>query len=214
MIAQGGLKIIYITTIILIILLITCYFFSNTYLKIITVLAGVIFIYNFYFFRDPERKIPLEDNIILSPADGTIIKIAEVEEPYYFKQKVTCVSIFLSIFNIHVNRIPISGKVDYFQYNRGKFLPAFNDKASKDNEQTVIGIKNSKVKILFKQIAGIIARRVVCNVKEGDSVTVGQRFGIIRYGSRVDIFLPENVELKIKNRDKVKGGLTIIGKYK
>lgn len=213
MIATEGFKIIFITSIIFILLVIGCFLYSNLYLKIITILIGILFLFNFYFFRDPDRSRPQGDNLILSPADGTIVKIAEVNEPYYFKDKVRCVSIFLSVFNVHVNRIPISGTVDFFRYIEGKFLPAFEDKASEKNEQTVIGIKNSKIRILFKQIAGIIARRVVCEIGEGDTVNIGERCGIILYGSRVDIFLPANVKLHIKNKDKVIGGVSIIGEY-
>ena len=214
MIAPDGLKIILITSVIFILLVIANIFYPNLYLKIITIITGILFVFNFFFFRDPERAVPAGSNIIVSPADGTIIKIAEVNEPYYFKEKVVCVSIFLSVLNIHVNRIPISGKVDFFKYIEGKFFPAFDDKASENNEQTVIGIKNSKVRVLFKQIAGIIARRVVCNISEGDSVNIGNRFGIILYGSRVDMFFPANVKLNVKNKDKVIGGVTIIGEYK
>ena len=214
MISPGGFKIIYFTTVVFFILLISCYFYSNGILRLMTIVTGIVFIFNFYFFRDPDRKVPAGDNIIISPADGTIVKITRVREPNYFKKEVNCVSIFLSIFDVHVNRIPISGKVDYLDYRKGKFLPAFKDKASEDNEQTIIGIKNGKGNILFKQIAGIIARRVVCNLAESDSVYQGDRFGIIRYGSRVDIFLEDNVELNVKLKDKVKGGTSIIGKYK
>jgi phosphatidylserine decarboxylase len=140
--------------------------------------------------------------------------IEEVEEPYYFKTKVRRVSIFLSVFNVHINRIPVSGKVEFLKYIKGKFLVAFDDKASEENEQSIIGIRLEKGKILFKQIAGIIARRIVFHVVVGDTVNAGDRFGLIRYGSRVDIFFPENVELKVSLKDKVYGGETIIGEFK
>ncbi|MFC2089028.1 phosphatidylserine decarboxylase, partial [Calditrichota bacterium] len=140
--------------------------------------------------------------------------ITEVDEPNYFKEKVRRVSIFLSVFDVHVNRIPVTGEVELVKYNPGKFLVAFDHKASENNEQTMIGIKHKKGKLLFKQIAGIIARRIVYHVKEADSVIKGDRFGMIRYGSRVDIFVPENVELMVKLNDKVYGGKTIIGEFK
>jgi len=213
MIAPDGLKLIYTTTIIFLVLLIITYFFPITTLKIITTVIGVIFLFNFFFLRDPERNIPQGNHLILSPADGTVIKIEEAEEPYFFKQKVKKVSIFLSVFNVHVNRIPVSGKVEFFKYIEGKFFAAFEDKASENNEQTVIGINNTKGKILFKQIAGIIARRIVCTISEGDSVKAGDRCGLIRYGSRVDMFFPQNVELKIKIGEKVTGGESIIGEF-
>ncbi len=214
MIAEDGIKLIIWTTIIFAVFLIITYFFPYLVLKIITVVIGIIFLFNFYFFRDPERNIPTGDDLIVSPADGTVVQITEVDEPEYFSEKIRRVSIFLSVFNVHVNRIPVTGKVELVKYNPGKFLVAFDHKASEDNEQTLIGIKHKKGKILFKQIAGIIARRIIYHVSEGDSVETGKRFGLIRYGSRVDIFIPENVDLKVGINDKVFGGETIIGEYK
>ncbi len=214
MIAKDGLIIILITSAIFAILLLITYFFPFLLFKIISALVGIVFIFNFFFFRDPDRNIPLGEDLILSPADGTVIKIIEVEEPYYFKAKVKRVSIFLSVFNVHVNRIPVTGEAELVKYIPGKFLIAFDHKASEDNEQSIIGIKHKKGKLLFKQIAGIIARRIIYHIDEGDSVTAGDRFGMIRYGSRVDMFFPENVEIKVKLDDKVYGGETIIGEFK
>lgn len=213
MIATDGIKIITITTIIFISFLLLTYFFPVMLLKILSGILGVIFIFNFYFFRDPERKIPQSDNLILSPADGTVVMIEEVDEPYYFKERVQRVSIFLSVFNVHVNRIPVSGVVEFVKYIKGKFLVAFADKASEENEQSIIGIQHKKGKILFKQIAGIIARRIVYHVKEKDNVTAGDRFGLIRYGSRVDVFFPKNAKIKVKLKDKVIGGESILGEF-
>lgn len=214
MIAKDGLIIIIATSLILLLMLLLNYLFPNIVFKIITGIVGIVFLFNFFFFRDPEREIPQGEDLILSPADGTVIKITEVDEPHYFKEKVKRVSIFLSVFNVHVNRIPVNGTVELVKYNPGKFLVAFDHKASEDNEQSIFGIKHKKGKILFKQIAGIIARRIVYHVSEGDSVTAGERFGLIRYGSRVDMFFPENVEIKVDIDDKVIGGETIIGEFK
>lgn len=122
-------------------------------------------------------------------------------------------SVFMSIFAVHVNRLPVSGQVKYVKYNSGKFLPAFKDKASLENEQTELGIENDHGRIILKQIAGIFARRIVCKVKPGDSVKAGERFGMIKFGSRVDLFLPENVEIKVKLNQKVKAGETVIGVF-
>ncbi len=183
-------------------------------MKGFVVLFWIFVFFSLYFFRDPERSIPVEKNAIVSPADGKVIVIRKVKENAYLKGPTTQVSIFMSIFDVHVNRIPMSGTVGYFKYYPGKFLPAYREKASTDNEQTVIGIENNGTKILFKQIAGIIARRVVCHVREGFHVTKGKRFGMIKFGSRVDIFLPENVEVNVKLNQKVKGGESIIGKIK
>ncbi|HXF48995.1 MAG TPA: phosphatidylserine decarboxylase family protein [Verrucomicrobiae bacterium] len=163
-----------------------------------------------YFFRDPERKIPSDDNLILSPADGRIVAVEPANEPLFLKSQAQKISIFLSPLDVHINRIPVSGKVDYFSYLPGKFLAAYKDKASTDNEQTVIGISSSNGKILFKQIAGILARRIVCRLKLGQEVKAGEKFGMIRFGSRVDIFLPEGLELKVQKGDKVTGGETIM----
>jgi len=213
MIAPDGVKVIIITLVIFLCFIIVTYFFPLLLLKIMTGIVAIIFLFNFYFFRDPERKIPDGSDLILSPADGTIVLIEDVEEPYYFKSKVRRVSIFLSVFNVHVNRMPVSGKVDFLKYIKGKFLVAFADKASEENEQSIIGIQHEKGKILFKQIAGLIARRIVFHIEEGDSVNAGDRFGLIRYGSRVDMFFPENVELNVSLKEKVYGGETVIGEF-
>jgi phosphatidylserine decarboxylase len=214
MIAPDGLKLIYVTTAIFVVLLALNYWVDNIFLKILTVLIGIVFVFNFFFFRDPERAVPQGADKIISPADGKVIKMDIVDEPYYFNGKAKRVSIFLSVFNVHVNRIPVNGTVDYYKYVPGKFLAAFADKASLDNEQTVIGIKHEKGKLLFKQIAGLIARRIVCHVAEGDTVVAGERFGLIRYGSRVDMFFPENVEFKVEIGQMVVGGETVIGEFK
>jgi len=163
-----------------------------------------------YFFRDPERQIPSDENLILSPADGKIVAIETASEPLFLKSQAQKISIFLSPLDVHINRIPVSGKVDYFSYLPGKFLAAYKDKASTDNEQTAIGISSPNGKILFKQIAGILARRIVCRLKPGQDVHAGEKFGMIRFGSRVDIFLPEGLELKVQKGDKVTGGETIM----
>ncbi len=167
-----------------------------------------------YFFRDPERKTPTGDGLILSPADGKIVAIETATEPLFLKSQVQKISIFLSPLDVHINRIPASGKVDYLSYLPGKFLAAYKDKASTDNEQTAIGITSTNGKILFKQIAGVLARRIVCRLKLGQEVQGGEKFGMIRFGSRVDIFLPEGLELKVQKGDKVTGGETILATAK
>ncbi|NOY78893.1 MAG: phosphatidylserine decarboxylase family protein [Calditrichaeota bacterium] len=183
-------------------------------MKGFVVVVWIFVLFSLYFFRDPERAIPADPDAIVSPADGKVIIIKKVNETVYLKGPATQVSIFMSVFNVHVNRIPMSGTVGYFTYYPGKFLPAYREKASTDNEQTVIGIENDRAKILFKQIAGIIARRVVCHIREGFHVQKGERFGMIKFGSRADIFLPENVDVNVTLNQKVKGGETIIGKIK
>lgn len=172
-------------------------------------LALTIFV--LFFFRDPERPIPDGDGVVVSPADGKVIVVKDVYETDYLKSKAKQVSIFLSIFNVHVNRVPMSGKVETVKYNPGRFHIASVDKASTENEQTAMVISTRKGGILVKQIAGLIARRIVCYAKPGDVVKTGERYGLIRFGSRVDIFLPEGTELKVGAGDRIKGGRDVIG---
>ena len=215
-IAKYGLGFVISSWLVFFLLFLITYFTKQPALTIMTVLIGIFAFFNVWFFRDPERLIPNDPNAILSPADGKVIQIAEVNEGIFFKTKVKRISIFLSVFNVHVNRVPVSGKVEYFNYHKGSFLPAFKEKASLENEQTVIGIVTSEgKKILFTQIAGIIARRIICDLREGNQVTAGERMGMICYGSRVDIyFLDGEVAVKVKEDEKVKGGESIIGVFK
>jgi phosphatidylserine decarboxylase len=180
-------------------------------LKWLSIIAVVLFVFVCYFFRDPQRTIPSGENRIVSPADGTVVGIKTVRDDTYLKTEVTQVSIFLSVFNVHINRIPISGKISYFKYFSGKFLAAWNEKASIENEQTHLVIENGKIKLVMKQIAGLIARRIICRVAQGDQVTRGDRFGMIKFGSRVDLLLPKNVAIRVKLKDTVTGGESIIG---
>ena len=179
-------------------------------LNLAAVFFGLAFLFVTSFFRDPERHIPNEPNVIVSPADGKITEIVTEKEPIS-GQSCTRITIFLSVFNVHVNRVPIEGVIEDIRYNPGKFLAAFNPKASMDNEQNVIMIKNGKTNIYVKQIAGLIARRIVCWPKKGDYYKSGQRYGLIRFGSRVDILLPENTKLSVFCGDRVSGGKSIIG---
>jgi len=167
-----------------------------------------------FFFRDPERTVPKGQGVVVSPADGRVIVVKDIYEPDYLKQDVKQISIFLSVFNVHVNRVPIGGAVELVKYNPGKFHVASDDKASLDNEQTAMVIANGKQKILVKQIAGLIARRIVCYAKPGDTIKTGERYGLIRFGSRVDIFLPKDAEVRVKVGDRIKGAQDIIGVLK
>ncbi|MFA5073772.1 MAG: phosphatidylserine decarboxylase family protein [Nitrospirota bacterium] len=176
--------------------------------------ALVICLFVLFFFRDPERAIPEGKDIVVSPADGRIVVLKNVYEPHYLKQEVIQVSIFLSVFNVHVNRSPIGGIIKQVQYHPGKFHVASVEKASLENEQTAMVIANGNRTILVKQIAGLIARRIVCYAKPGDAITSGERYGLIRFGSRVDLFLPKDTALQVVLGDRVKGGRDIIGVLK
>ncbi len=179
----------------------------------LTGISGLLLVFVLQFFRDPERTIPNEDQVIVSPADGKVVEIVE-EQDALLDEPFLRISIFLNIFNVHVQRTPVAGTIEKVKYNRGKFLNAASHKASLDNEQNAIIIHTGKEIVLVKQIAGLIARRIVCWAKAGDTYKIGERFGLIRFGSRVDIFLPLNSEIKVSVGDHVSGGSSIIGYLK
>lgn len=175
--------------------------------------SGLLLLFVLNFFRDPERAIPDEERVVVSPADGKVVEIVEekdalLDEPY------RRISIFLNVFNVHVQRTPVAGRIEQVKYNPGKFLNAASHKASLDNEQNAMIIHTGREKVLVKQIAGLIARRIVCWAKEGDNYNLGQRFGLIRFGSRVDLFLPLNAEIKVSLGDHVSGASSVIGYLK
>ncbi len=177
--------------------------------SIIGVLAALL-LFTLYFFRDPERSIPDGDNIVLSPADGKLVLIKELDQAEYLDASATQVSIFLSPFNVHVNRIPWSGKIGFFRYIKGDFMVAYDHMASEKNERTEIGVERDGQKIMFKQIVGSIARRIVCPIQEGDVVKKGERFGMIKFGSRMDIILPKSATIKVAVGEKMVAGETVI----
>lgn len=175
-------------------------------------ISGFLFLAVLQFFRNPNRKINTSKKGILCPADGEIVVIEETEETEYFKDKRIQVSIFMSPTNVHVNRYPISGLVKYFRYHPGKFLIASKPKSSTENERTTVVVEHeNKTEILFRQIAGFVARRIVWYVKENDLAKQGEEFGFIKFGSRVDLFLPLNTKINVKIGDVVRGSETIIG---
>jgi len=176
-------------------------------------LSAFLLITILQFFRSPIKRITPDEGIVLCPADGKVVVIEETEETEYFKDRRIQVSIFMSPINVHVNRNPISGVVSYFKYHPGKFLVAWHPKSSTDNERTTIVVQNqSGVEVLFRQIAGALARRIVWYVKENNTVTQGDEFGFIKFGSRVDLFLPLGTEITVNIGDKVVGGKTTIAK--
>ena len=212
MITKYGYKIIIYNGFLLAVLLSLFTFNPSNLLILLSILTGIFFLFHFFFFRDPQRNVPEGKDIVISPADGKIIKICEIEENKYIQGKAKMVSIFMSIFNVHVNRIPISGTVEFLEHKAGKFKIAYKDSSSDLNEQSIIGIKSSHTKILFKQIAGIVARRIINQLKVGENVKIGERFGMIKYGSRLDVVLPISATINIRINDKVKAGETIIAK--
>jgi phosphatidylserine decarboxylase len=170
----------------------------------------VIALWVVYFFRDPERTGERGDKLVVSPADGRISHIVEVDEAAYIHGKAIRISVFMNIFNVHVNRYPVSGKVRYLHYNPGKFLNAAAEKSSLENEQMSVGIDTGGRRILVRQIAGLIARRIVTYSKDGDRVEQGTRFGLIRFGSRVDVFVPPDSKVLVKIGDKPAAGTTVL----
>ena len=179
----------------------------------LAVVSGLLLLFVLNFFRDPERNIPADDRVVVSPGDGKIVEIVEEKDPLLDE---TClrISIFLNVFNVHVQRTPVAGRIEQVKYNKGKFLNAASHKASLDNEQNSMVINTGREKVLVKQIAGLIARRIVCWAKEGDNYNLGQRFGLIRFGSRVDLFLPLSADIKVSLGDHVSGGSSVIGYLK
>lgn len=216
MITHYGYDVFFAVTGICLALGLGSYFFIDNIVVKTTIIsfAIILFIFTLNFFQDPERITPQDDTLVISPADGTVIKIEDVFEDNYMKCDATLICIFMSPVNVHVNRNPISGIVGYYEYVKGEFFAAFEDKASLKNEQTHIGIENSRGKIFFKQIAGFVARRIVADIKVGDSIVVGKRFGMIKFGSRVDIYVPKNAEIKVTMNQKTVAGETVVAVLK
>ncbi|MFM6983303.1 MAG: phosphatidylserine decarboxylase family protein [Chitinophagaceae bacterium] len=178
--------------------------------KIVLSLSLVFFILIVQFFRNPFRNTVINENHVIAPADGKVVVIEEVEEPEYFKDKRRQVSIFMSPVNVHVNRNPIAGIVKYAKYHPGKYLVAWHPKSSTENERTTVVIAGSKAEVLFRQIAGALAKRIVYYVKEGDKVEQGSEMGFIKFGSRIDIYLPLDATINVKLDQKTRGGETVV----
>ncbi|HVE77296.1 MAG TPA: phosphatidylserine decarboxylase family protein [Gemmatimonadaceae bacterium] len=164
-----------------------------------------------YFFRDPERAGERGERVVIAPADGKVVLISEVDEPTFMRGRAERVSIFMNVFSVHVNRYPVSGTIRYVHYNRGKFLNAAVEKSSLENEQRSVGIEAGPHRVLVRQIAGLIARRIVTYSREGERVEQGERMGVIRFGSRVDVFLPAGSTVRVKVGDNTVAGITVVG---
>jgi phosphatidylserine decarboxylase len=167
------------------------------------------------FFRDPARSGPRGDGVVIAPADGRIVSVAVVDEPMYLKAEATRISIFMNVFNVHVNRYPVSGTIELLNYNPGRFLHAASEKASLDNEQSSVGIRGPHGPVLVRQIAGLVARRIVTDGTQGQPVTQASRLGMIRFGSRVDVFVPRTSHpvVRVTVGDHVHAGATVIAEY-
>lgn len=212
MIAREGLIFIFSGCLLTILLILLSAALDNPWLFGLSLLAGLLTLFVIYFFRDPKRDFAWEENVIVAPADGRIVSIDTVANYPFVEGDVIKVAIFLSVFDVHINRVPADGVIDYVKYVPGKFFAANMDKASEENEHTEIGMTTTGgEKIVFKQIAGLIARRIVCRLDEGDKVLAGSRFGLIRFGSRTELYLPVKSRLLVKAGDRVKGARSVIG---
>ncbi len=181
------------------------WYFTSSYILIaIPILLGLFFL---WFFRDPSREIPNGPGVIVSPGDGVVTEAAWVETKGGSRLRI---SVFLNVFNVHVNRCPVGGTVTLCEHHKGKFLNAMNQESALLNEQTLITIDAGGYEVSFKQIAGLIARRIVCNLKVGDKVERGERMGLIKFGSRVDVLMPADADLRVQKGDKVSGGSTVL----
>lgn len=209
-----------ITTVIILAVIIVIAFYLLVPIKllqtIMTVACSAIVFWAFSFFRVPTNRVTtIEENAVVSAADGEVVVIEEVEEKEYFHDKRIQISIFMSAYNVHVNWFPMNGVVSYYKYHPGKKLFAINPKSSELNERNTLVVKDEQGReVLFRQIAGVMARRIICHVDKGATAKVGEEFGLIRFGSRVDFFLPIDSEINVKIGDKVKGKISVLAHLK
>ncbi|MCW8849152.1 MAG: phosphatidylserine decarboxylase family protein [Melioribacteraceae bacterium] len=211
MLTKYGYSTIGIAAIFSFILIVISVFTNNNYGKYALIIVALfIIVFTLNFFRDPDRKIPDKDNVIVSPADGKILIIKDVIDKRYVNEEAIQISIFMSPLNVHVNRIPIDGKVEYLKYIKGEYLVAYHDKADERNERSEIGILSKFGKVFYTQVAGMVARRIIYDLKLDDTVKMGNRFGMIKFGSRVDVIVPKKWNLKVKEGDITSAGETIL----
>ena len=178
----------------------------------LVILPVILFLFISYFFRNPNREIVPDELMLVSPADGVVMDVERVIEDQFLKGESIRVRIFLSLFNVHVNRSPMEGEVVFRSYRPGQMIPAFKSHASEFNEKNYVGIQNKHLQILVTQVTGFVARRIVCWVNKGDRVVKGERYGLIKFGSCSEIFVPTNVEIMVSPGDKVRGGISVIGR--
>ena len=215
MFAPDGYGVISKALILAIVMVAIGYYFAGIALVVTTVLAILTIAFTLYFFRDPDRNTPSGDHLFIAPADGKVIEIKKVNEPKYLKTEATQVSIFLSPLDVHVNRIPLSGTIEYAEYIPGEYLVAWHEKASELNERSEFGVRNSSgARMFFRQITGYVARRIVFHIQKGDQVVAGDRFGMMKFGSRMDLVFSDEIVLYVKAGDTVVAGETIMGEVK
>jgi len=186
-------------------------FFALLSWKILAVIAFILTLFITYFFRNPERTLPEDENAVVAPADGVIIFLGPSSEEHVMAE-MTKISIFMSVFNVHINRTPISGLIVETFYNRGKFMDVRDERATFENERSGLVLENARgTRIVVVQVAGLIARRIICYLQKGDQAIRGKRYGLIRFGSRLDVYIPTNADLRVKMGDKTVAGETILG---
>jgi len=199
-------------------ILLAAFVFSSAWSWISAVFGAIIIFFTLWFFRDPERIIPraaLDDHsIVIAPADGKVVEIMEIEEHEYIKGKAMQISIFLSPLDVHVNRSPVSGTVEFYRYMQGEYLVAWHPKSSELNEQSRIGVETGFGKVLFKQITGVLARRIVCTVQRGDKLQTGEQIGMMKFGSRMDIIVPVGTSIEVQKDQRTRGGETVLATLK
>jgi len=179
-----------------------------------SIVPGVLLLFVTFFFRNPKRTVPSDDRLVLSPADGMVMGVSEVYEDQFLIETAIKVTIFLSVFNVHINRSPIAGEIKFQQYTCGRFRPAYKESAGCENERHTLGLENDRMKVLVTQIAGILARRIVSWVTLGSMLQRGQRYGMIKFGSCTELVVPAAVEILVQKGDKVRGGETVIGRLR
>lgn len=212
---REGFKIIFVTLLVLTLINfpLEMFFMGEWYTDTVLVLSVIFFILIVQFFRDPHRETPVGDDLIIAPADGKVVVIEEVDEPEYLKTKCRQISIFMSPVNVHVNRYPTSGKVLYEKYHPGKYLVAWHPKSSTENERTTVVVEHTKGQVLFRQIAGALAKRIVNYAKVDHIAKAGAEYGFIKFGSRIDIYLPLECEINVELNQKTVGGETVIARW-
>ena len=214
MFTKYGYSTLGVIAVITFILISASFFINNNFIKALLIILPVAFlIFSLNFFRDPERIPPAKDNVVVSPADGKVLLVKDVTDNKYINGAAQQISVFMSPLNVHVNRIPIDGTIEYLKYHEGEFIAAFEDKASEVNERSEFGINSKFGKVFFTQVAGFVARRIIYELKEGDKVQMGERFGMIKFGSRVDVVVPEGWTAKVKKDDIVTAGETILFEF-